>query len=137
MLCGVIGQPALYAQAGCGAAIKKSSHIAERKAAKTEAAKVPRSYVGSVKAAPFDSDQRCAKNQRRLCRVTDKINIRFSRMTRPYFSSTRPLTSAKSRSASLLQKIDFYNRHLVLLHRRIIRCNPSRDGTPLLPVRVQ
>jgi hypothetical protein len=45
----------LYAQAGCGAAIKKSSHIAERKAAKTEAAKVPRSYVGSVKAAPSES----------------------------------------------------------------------------------
>jgi hypothetical protein len=42
----------LYAQAGSRAAIKKSSHIAKQKAAKTEAAKVPRSYVGSAKAAP-------------------------------------------------------------------------------------
>jgi len=83
----------LYAQAGCGAAIKKSSHIAERKAAKTEAAKVPRSYVGSVKAAPSESSpwallalhlvqidlltqiNVAAKKQGRLCCVADKINL--------------------------------------------------------------
>jgi len=55
MLCRVIGQPALYAQAGFGAPVKKNSHIAQSKAAKTEAAKVPRSYVGSVKAAPSET----------------------------------------------------------------------------------
>jgi hypothetical protein len=47
----LVGEPALHTQAGLWAAVKECSHCIVWKAAETGTAQVPRSCIGSVKAA--------------------------------------------------------------------------------------